>query len=39
MILKDGADIQDAWSGEIRMYLTSAQHNMFRILLLAHWEV
>ena len=39
MILKNGADIQDVWSGEIRTYLTRAQHNMFSILLLADWEV
>ena len=39
MILKNGADIQDVWSGEIRKYLTRVQHNMFSILLLAHWEV
>ena len=39
MILKNGADIQDVWSGEIRKYLTRARHNMYSILLLAHWEV
>ena len=39
MILKSGADIQDVWSGEIKKYLTRAQHNMFSIPLLAHWEV
>ena len=39
MILKNGADIQDVWSGEIRKYLTRAQHNIFIILLLAHWMV
>ena len=39
MILKNGANIQDVWSGEIGKYLTRAQHNMFSILLLAHWEV
>ena len=36
MILNNGADIQDVWCGEIRKYLTRAQHNMFSILLLAH---
>ena len=39
MILKNGADIQDVWCGEIRKYLTRAQHNIFSILLLAHWMV
>ena len=39
MISKNGADIQDVWSGEIRKNLTRAEHNMFSILLLAHWEV
>ena len=39
MIFHDLPDIMNSLSGESRMYLTSAQHNMFSIVLFAHWEV